>query len=155
MNTTITLQKATARDAVALAEISKRAFDSDVDCGAPGPGGPPGYDSAQWQRDIMKRADYYKILHGERIVGGLIVFRKAPREYELGRIFIDPNVQGQGIGAQAMALMEAAYPLAKLWTLDTPTWNTRTNRFYPKMGYIKTGERGEDGFYRKTMNAAA
>lgn len=80
----IRLQKAAARDAATLAEISKRAFDSDVVCGAPGPGGPPGYDSAPWQREMMKRGDYTKILLGERIVGGLIVFRKAPREYELG-----------------------------------------------------------------------
>lgn len=151
----IRLQKAAARDAATLAEISKRAFDSDVVCGAPGPGGPPGYDSAPWQREMMKRGDYTKILLGERIVGGLIVFRKAPREYELGRIFIDPEVQQQGIGMQAMALMEAAYPLAKRWTLDTPVWNTRTNRFYPKMGYIKTGEQGNDVFYHKTMSAAA
>ncbi len=151
----IRLQKAAARDAATLAEISKRAFDSDVACGAPGLGGPPGYDSPQWQHDIMKHGDYYKILLGAQIVGGLIVFRKAPREYELGRIFIDPEVQGQGIGVQAMALMEAAYPLAKVWTLDTPVWNTRTNRFYPRMGYVKTGERGDDVFYRKTISAVA
>ncbi len=40
----VTLAKAKARDADALADISERAFNSDVDCGAPGPGGPPGYD---------------------------------------------------------------------------------------------------------------
>ncbi|MDX9955054.1 MAG: GNAT family N-acetyltransferase [Anaerolineae bacterium] len=155
MKSETVLKKAAARDAATLAEISKRAFDSDVACGAPGLGGPPGYDSPQWQRDIMRHGDYYKILLGARIVGGLIVFRKAPREYELGRIFIDPEVQQQGIGMQAVRLMEAAYPLAKRWTLDTPVWNTRTNRFYPKMGYVKTGEQGEDVFYHKTMSTAA
>lgn len=150
----IALKKAVARDATTLAEISKRAFDSDVACGAVSPGGPPGYDSAGWQREMMQHGDYHKILLGAQIVGGLIVFRKAPREYELGRIFIDPEVQRQGIGRQAMALMEVAYPLAKTWTLDTPAWNTRTNRFYPMVGYIKTGEQGGDVFYRKTMSIA-
>jgi len=150
----IALKKAVARDAATLAEISKRAFASDLACGAVSPGGPPGYDSVGWQREMMKHGDYHKILLGARIVGGLIVFRKAPREYELGRIFIDPEVQRQGIGMQAMALMEAAYPLAKIWTLDTPEWNTRTNRFYPKMGYVKTGKHSGDVFYHKTMSVA-
>lgn len=149
----IALKKAVARDAATLAEISKRAFASDLACGAVSPGGPPGYDSVGWQREMMKRGDYHKILLGARIVGGLIVFRKAPQEYELGRIFIDPEVQRQGIGMQAMALMEAAYPLAKRWTLDTPVWNTRTNRFYPKVGFTRVGEHGEDVLYTKTMSA--
>jgi len=151
----IALKKAVARDAATLAEISKRAFDSDVACGAVNPGGPPGYDSAEWQCEMMKHGDYHKIILGAQIVGGLIVFRKAPREYELGRIFIDPEVQRQGIGMQAMALMEAAYPLAKCWTLDTPVWNTRTNRFYPKVGFTRAGEHGEDVPYTKTMSATA
>ena len=73
-------------DAARLAKVSERAFHSDVDCGAPGIGGPPGYDSAEWQRRMMRLARYYKILVDNQIVGGLIVFPKEPRCYELGRI---------------------------------------------------------------------
>ena len=60
-------EKATPEDAVVLTEISKRAFDNDVNYGAPGPGGPGGYDSAEFQvsvinADIMR---YYKMLYRE------------------------------------------------------------------------------------------
>jgi GNAT superfamily N-acetyltransferase len=141
----IVFRKARAQDARALAEASKRAFHSDVDCGAPGPGGPPGYDSPQWQRRMMGIGDYYTILFEERVVGGFIVFRKAPREYELGRIFVDPDFQNQGIGAQAFEFLWQAYPLAKRWTLGTPAWNRRTRHFYKKVGFEEIGEDAHEG----------
>ena len=136
-----------------LAEASKRAFHSDVHCGAPPgpPGGPPGYDSPQWQRKIMRIADYYKIVLEDagssrpRIVGGIIVFRQAPREYELGRIFVDPEAQNRGIGTRAFEFLWEAYPLAKRWTLGTPAWNRRTRHFYKKVGFVEIGEDGHGG----------
>jgi RimJ/RimL family protein N-acetyltransferase len=146
-------RKARSQDAAALAEASKRAFHSDVHCGAPPgpPGGPPGYDSPQWQRKMMRIADYYKIvLEGAQssrpcIVGGIIVFRKAPREYELGRIFVDPEFQNQEIGTRAFEFLWAEYPLAKRWTLGTPAWNRRTRHFYKKVGFVEMGEGGHGG----------
>jgi hypothetical protein len=88
----ILFRKARPQDAPVLAQISKRAFHSDVHCGAlPGP---PGYDSPQWQRKMMRYGDYFTIVAEKKIVGGIIVFCKAAREYELGRIFslpVDPN----------------------------------------------------------------
>jgi GNAT superfamily N-acetyltransferase len=135
----IRCEKARPKDAAALARISERAFHSDIHCGAPGLGGPPGYSSEQRQRRMMRVGDYYKILVGDQIVGGLIVFRKAPREYELGRIFVDPDYQNQGVGTQAMEFLWEGYPLAKRWTLDTPAWNRRTRHFYKKVGFVEVG----------------
>ncbi|MBU0494541.1 MAG: GNAT family N-acetyltransferase, partial [Chloroflexi bacterium] len=137
--------KARAGDAEALARASKRAFDSDVVCGAQGPGGPPGYDSAEWQRKIMRMAQYFKIVQDGRIVGGVIVFAQGPRHYELGRIFVDPDAQNQGIGAQAFEFLWQEYPLAKKWTLGTPAWNRRTRHFYAKVGFVEVGMDGPDG----------
>jgi GNAT superfamily N-acetyltransferase len=128
-----------------------RAFHSDIECGAPEIGGPPGYDSPAWQRRMMRMGDYYRIVAGGAVVGGLIVFRKAPREYELGRIFVDPDLQNRGIGAQAMAFLWRAYPLAKRWTLDTPAWNVRTRHFYKKVGFHEVAIRdGAVLFERRT-----
>jgi hypothetical protein len=42
---TIRFDKATPEDAEALALASWRAFDNDINYGAPGVGGPPGYKS--------------------------------------------------------------------------------------------------------------
>jgi RimJ/RimL family protein N-acetyltransferase len=143
----LVIRKARPQDAPALADVSKRAFHSDVHCGAPPgpPGGPPGYDSTQWQRRMMRLGQYYAIVVGGQIVGGIIVFRKALREYELGRIFVDPDFQNQGIGTQAVKFLWQEFPLAKRWTLDTPIWNRRTRHFYGKMGFEEIGEDGHGG----------
>jgi GNAT superfamily N-acetyltransferase len=156
MDDTSRFARATPRDARTLAEVSKRAFDSDVDCGASGPGGPPGYDSAEWQKKMMRLGQHFKILLDGRIVGGFIVFPQGPRHYELGRIFVDPDVQNQGIGAQAFEFLWQEYPLAKRWTLGTSAWNRRTRHFYAKMGFVEVGMDGPDGIrFEKQMAAPA
>ena len=154
MDILIQFRKARPSDAEALAQASERAFHSDIHCGAPGIGGPPGYKSAEWQARTMRFAEYYSILAGERIVGGMIVFRKRTREYELGRIFVDPDVQNQGIGTRAFAFLWETYPLAKRWTLGTPAWNRRTRHFYKKVGFVEIGEDGHGGILFERRIAA-
>lgn len=144
-NNGVTFRKARSQDAAALADVSKRAFDSDVTCGAAGPGGPPGYDSAAWQRKMVRLGDYYAMVLNGRIIGGMIVFRKAPREYELGRIFVDPEFHNRGIGAQAFEFLWTQYALAKRWTLGTPAWNRWTRHFYKKVGFSEIGEDAHEG----------
>jgi GNAT superfamily N-acetyltransferase len=141
----IHFEKAKSADAKMLAEVSERAFEADIHYGAPGPGGPPGYKSDQWQSKMMRFGDYYKILADGQIIGGFIIFRKKPAEYELGRIFIDPNFQNQGVGAQAFAFIWQTYPLAKRWTLGTPAWNVRNRHFYQKVGFVEVGAEPPDG----------
>ena len=136
----VRFEKARLADAKVLAEISKRAFDHDVHYGAPGPGGPPGYDSPAWQAKVMRFGDYYKILEGKRIVGGMVVMRRAAREYEVGRIFIEPEHQDLGIGTEAFEFLWEKYSLAKRWTLDTPAWNQRTRHFYEKVGFVEVAK---------------
>jgi RimJ/RimL family protein N-acetyltransferase len=142
----VSFRKARPSDAEALAQASKLAFHDDVKYGAPGPpGGPPGYDSAAWQKRMMRVGEYYTILAENVVVGGVIVFRKAPREYELGRIFITPVYQNQGVGTQAFDFLWQTYPLSKRWTLGTPKWNRRTRHFYAKVGFTETGEDAHGG----------
>ncbi len=140
----VKFERARLGDAERLAEVSKLAFDYDIHYGAPGPGGPPGYDSEKWQRQIMGFGDYYKILDGKRIIGGIIILRNAVREYEVGRIYIEPEFQNQGIGTEAFQFLWDSYPLAKRWTLGTPGWNERTQHFYKKVGFVEIG-RDRDG----------
>ena len=143
------------RDAETLARISERAFHTDVHYGSPGKGGPPGYDSAAWQARVMRFGDYYKILADDRIVGGIIVFRKKTRQYEVGRIFVDADDQNQGIGTQAFAFLWETYPLAKRWTLGTPAWNRRTRHFYKKVGFVEIGQDEHDGIlFERRISAA-
>ena len=141
----VQFRKARPGDAEALARASERAFHSDIHCGAPGIGGPPGYNSAAWQARMMRLGDYYTIVAQGQIVGGIIVFRQGTRQYELGRIFVDPDLQNQGIGTQAFDFLWETYPLARRWTLGTPAWNRRTRHLYKKVGFVEIGEDGHGG----------
>jgi GNAT superfamily N-acetyltransferase len=151
--------RATARDTARLAWASKSALENDIHYGAPsrdGKGGrPPGYESPEWQRRIMRAGWYCKILLDNQIVGGFIVLSGPIREYELGRIFIHADSQNQGIGTQAMGFMFGEFQLAKSWMVGTPAWNERTRHFYEKMGFEQVDTRydrraGWDGIiYRR------
>jgi len=141
----IKFEKAKSADAKGLALASWKAFDNDIHYGAPGKGGPPGYKSEKWQSKIIRMGKYYKIVDDYRIIGGIIVFDKGKGHYDLGRIFLHPDFQNQGIGAQAIEFMEKTFPQATRWTLGTPLWNKRTQHFYERMGYVKIGADGPDG----------
>jgi len=41
--------------------------------------------------------------------------------YELGRIYVDLNLQNRGIGQQAARQVFGAFPEAQEWTLGTPS----------------------------------
>ena len=151
----VEFSRARPSDAEQLARVSERAFHSDIHCGAPGVGGPPGYKSADWQKRMMRAGQYYRITLDGQIVGGFIIFPKEPRCYELGRIFVDPDVQNQGIGTQAFEYIWRTYPLAKKWTLGTPEWNVRTRHFYAKVGFVEVGSDGHGGILFERCAPAA
>lgn len=56
-------------DCEAFARTSKRAFDADVELGAPAPGGPPGYDSTSWHHATLSQAYVFTMAHDGVIVG--------------------------------------------------------------------------------------
>ena len=136
----IRIEPAAESDAESLAAVSRRAFEHDVNYGSPGISGPPGYDSPTWQRQAIKKGRYYKILEGDRIVGGFIVFPLDGEKAELGRVFIEPDCQNRGIGGRVLAFAESAFPRVRHWALDTPSWNLRTQYLYEKAGYVRVGE---------------
>ncbi|MHA2396889.1 MAG: GNAT family N-acetyltransferase [Candidatus Thorarchaeota archaeon] len=148
----VILQRAAVEDAEVLTEICRRSFESDSDFGAPGPGGPPGYDSLEWNIDKIKNRylHYYKILVGNEIVGGFIVGDRGPDYQVCERIWIDPDQMRKGMGARAFDLIWDKYTSADLWVLGTPEWNTRTNPFYRSIGFTHIGtthEHSWDGIY--------
>lgn len=148
----VTLQRAEVKDGAILTDTCKRAFDSDADHGSPGPGGPPGYDSLEWNIDKIKNQwlQYYKILDGTEIVGGFIVGDRGPDYQVCERIWIDPDQMRKGLGTKAFDLTWEKHPSADLWALGTPEWNTRTNPFYRSIGFVQIGKTHDyswDGIY--------
>ncbi len=135
----VRIEPATPGDATTLAQIQKRAFEDEVKSYGKGP---PGFDIPQAQIRAMQMATYYKILVGDAIAGGLIVRAKdqPAGHFYLIRMFLDPDFQNRGIGAQAFAALEQKYPTAAKWSLDTPHRSLRNHHFYEKLGFVKVGQ---------------
>jgi RimJ/RimL family protein N-acetyltransferase len=142
------LQDTTREDAEILSQISKKAFDTDYLVGAPSKiGGPPGYDSPQFQLHMMKSLTYKKIIFNEKTVGGVAYNSKKKGIFILERIFINPDFHNQGIASKVMDILFNEYPKV-VWTLDTPEWNLRTKNFYEKHGFRQVGWEEMDGEWR-------
>lgn len=148
----IQIRRAVDEDAATLTELSRRAFDADVNYGAQEPGGPPGYDDVEWQRRAIAAVDYYVIELDSTPVGGIIAYATALGVYEMGRIFIAPEWQNLGFGAQALELLWSLYPDARVWRLDTPIWNLRTRHFYAREGFVEVGVTGEGVLFERRVN---
>ena len=127
--------KAGTSDALVLNSLSKQAFDSDAEVGAASQGGPPGYQSVPFHLKMARMNHLFKLTDENGVIlGGAILFRQGDT-LNVGRIFIDPQHFRKGYGAFMMREIEALYPDVKVFTLDTPVWNTRTNTFYTRLGY--------------------
>ena len=139
------LLKASPSDALTATGISKRAFDSDVSVGAPAPCGPPGYMSVEFHAKMAEQGHLYKLTENGLIIGGAVLFRDGD-ELNVSRIFVDPKHFRKGYGIRMMEAIEEMFADVKVFTLDTPVWNIRTNAFYAKLGYTEE-KRSEDVVY--------
>ena len=140
--------KAGTADAVSLMCISKKAFDSDVEVGASSVGGPPGYNSLSFHTKIARMNCLYKLVDDYKIVGGALLFLKDDI-LNVGRIFVDPEYFRKGYGIFMMQQIVESFAEVKVFTLDTPIWNVRTNTFYQKLGYVEVRRDGDFVYYEK------
>lgn len=84
---------------------------------------------------------YFFIKQQDKRIGYLrVVMDDSGTTAKIGPIGVDPLVEGQGIGTQAMQLVEQTFPEVKEWRLSTILQETTLCHFYEKMGYQKTGE---------------
>ena len=100
MEDSIEVVDVSTEDAEVLADISKRAFESDIDVGSSVKGGPMGYDSVEVHRShaTRDRLDYLKVLYEGTIVGGMRVYKMGAGHYEIMGVFIDSDYHRKGIG---------------------------------------------------------
>ena len=140
--------RASTADAVSLMCISKKAFDSDVEVGASSVGGPPGYATLSFHTKMARMNCLYKLVDDYKIVGGALLFLK-DNELNIGRIFVDPEYFRKGYGIFMMQQIEESFAEVKVFTLDTPIWNVRTNAFYQKLGYEEVNRDGDFVYYEK------
>ena len=138
-------------DVIALTAISKHAFDSDAEVGVPSAGGPPGYSSAGFYNKMSNGKHLYKLMKDGLTVGGAVLFRDGDK-MNIGRIFVEPKHFRKGLGSFIMRQIEEQFPDVSLFALDTPLWNTRTNRFYQKLGYTEYKRDDEFAYYVKKID---
>ena len=131
--------QAKPEDAPELTRICKIAFD-DLSLRTLGnvEGGPPGYDSVEYQLERIGSTPYLKIVLYEKLIGGIILYKKENGHILLGRIWITPAQRNKGIGTKALQHLEKSFPTKKR-SLETPTYAKGNHHFYEKMGYIKKG----------------
>jgi RimJ/RimL family protein N-acetyltransferase len=147
----VRLDLAAPQDAPQLTVIQGRAFHDDVrfippdvlerlhEADDPGQG-PPGVTDIEWTRRMIQspKSVYYKILLGDRMVGGVILAADAEAypEENFWRIFIEPVYHGRGIGQEAFRQVFRLHPDVKRWRLGTPEYATRNRHFYESMGFV-------------------
>ncbi|PFA67668.1 GNAT family N-acetyltransferase [Bacillus sp. AFS015802] len=158
----VKIEKAHIEDASILTTIKKNVFDMEKEKWLSGHTGvvdyniqPPGYDSVEMGKYMIRELDYFKILFEGAIVGGLILTVVGKRHGRVDRIFIDPSQQGKGIGSNVMRRMEYEYPHVRTWELETSSRQLNNHYFYEKMGYRKVFETDDEFCYEKEMNEEA
>ena len=141
--------KAGTSDALVLTSISRQAFNSDAEVGSTSSGGPPGYQSVSFHIRLARMNHLFKLVDENGvIIGGAILFRKGDT-LNIGRVFIDPQHFRKGYGLLMMQEIENLFPDVRVFTLDTPVWNIRTNAFYTKLGYSEVKRDTDMVYYSK------
>lgn len=120
-------------DLTELTEVMTRSFDDDSQkhLGLEKEG-PPGYDNGEFFKKWLlpfKESEGHKMVVGEKIIGGAIVWILPQGKNRLGTIFIDPDYQDRGLGTQFWDFIEKKYPDSKSWTLDTPEFAAKNHFF--------------------------
>ena len=134
-----------------LTKISIEAFHSDFLVGLDPNDGPPDYDSLEWHKQMQAEGHLYSFANENgTIIGGAVLFASTETVY-IGRIFVSPEYQRRGYGIKMMAEIESMFSSAKLFKLDTPANNIRTNSFYRKLGYVQSGVVDDCAVYIKRL----
>ena len=135
----LALLPSTPLDYDTLARIGHDAFHPDkLRLGQ----GPRAHEEPQVIQALLR--DNVDTVHKLVVQGQTIGFTLSfPREagYRwLGCLAIAPAWQNRGYGAQAIALLEAAFPQVHRWGLDTPLAKEENRRFYQRAGFVPIGQ---------------
>lgn len=156
----INFVRAKIEDAEILLEKQIKTFDEDTRQTFNRPaGGPPGYDSLDALHKEIRENMYFKITNNDKIIGGIHVTDMGSDHYNLTRIYVEPEMQNNGIGQKAIKFIEEEFSQVVKWSLDTPSVAKGNHHLYEKMGYRKVNEMILDKasslslfFYEKDMN---
>ena len=104
--------------------------------------------SLKYHMKMARSGHLFKLTENGLIIGGAILFQDG-EELNVGRIFVNPEHFRKGYGIRMMEAIEDMFTNVKVFTLDTPVWNIRTNAFYTKLGYTEVRRDGDFIYYAK------
>ena len=138
----IQFESASLEDADILISVQNQSFHSDfVQYGVC-----PGYNrSHDSMVESISLHHVYKILCDGTVVGDIIVRDKGNETFYLGCICVIPGYENKGIGQLAMQFVDACFPAARHWSLETPSDKLKNHYFYKKHGYEVTKEYDVEG----------
>lgn len=90
------------------------------------------------ERFLQPTTDYYFIVLGNGKIGAMRICNFGSL-CKIKQLFVLPEFQGRGFAQRAITAVEALYPLAERWELDTILQEDRLRHLYEKLGYRKTG----------------
>ena len=133
-----------------IVAVSQKAFETDVAVGGAAGDHPPEYDSLVWHEQMLNEGHLFQAVENDEIIGGAVLFYDEKNgSLYVGRVFVDSMLHKKGYGLLLMELVENLYPNVQEINLDTPLWNTRTNCFYRKLGYVMVKQENGFAFYQK------
>lgn len=128
------IRRATADDCEALA-APRSAPSTPTSRWAPGTGRLTRLRLDRVASGHARPGSVFTVSHDGVVVGGAIVFLRSATVAYLGRIWLVPEVQGDGLGHQAMTVLESLFPKVTRWQLETPVWHLRNQHFHASCGY--------------------
>lgn len=148
---TVQLRPAGSADVPAIARITRDAYAIYVDR----IGREPAPVTAD--HDALVAAGEVTVATAGDTVVGVLVTRPLGASLLLESVAVDPAHQGLGIGRTLVEHAETLAAGAGLEAVELYTNQAMTEnlRLYPRLGYVETGRRSEDGYrrvyFRKTL----
>jgi GNAT superfamily N-acetyltransferase len=125
-------------DAPAILALQKRAYESEALLYQER-NIPPLTQTLESMREELGAGRVLKALDGERIVGSVRA-RELEGVCQIGRLIVEPDLQGKGIGTRLMRSIEAAFPAAQRFELFTGERSAGNIRLYERLGFKRLHE---------------
>jgi len=130
---------ATPDDAATILALQKLAYESEAllydDWTLP-----PLTQTLPGLLDEFAASVFLKAMEGDRLVGSVRA-REAAGLCQIGRLIVDPPVQGRGVGTMLMRQIESIFPQALAFELFTGSRSEGNLRLYERLGYRRNREK--------------
>ena len=135
----VRIENAMAEDAPSILALQKLAYESEAriydDWSLP-----PLTQTLPSLRDELMTSTCLKAMERDRLVGSVRA-REAERVCQIGRLIVDPQFQGRGVGTMLLRHIEAAFPGARAFELFTGSRSEGNLRLYERLGYRRSREK--------------